>query len=133
MSIPPWTAHVLLACALLQIFLMGNVGLQRRRSGIHAPAMTGDAGLERAVRIQMNTLEQFGIFLPALLVAGAYANDGLTGALGGVWLLGRVLYAIGYQQSAARRSLGFLIASVATIVLWLVAARELLRVWMAVA
>lgn len=132
MTIPPWTAHVLLACALLQMFLMVNVGLQRRRSGIHAPAMTGDGGLERAIRIQMNTLEQFGIFLPALLVAGAYANDVLTGALGGIWLLGRVLYAVGYQHSPARRSLGFMIASVATVILWLAAARELLRIWMAV-
>lgn len=132
MTMPPWTAQVLLLCALLQMFLMINVGVQRGRSGINAPAMTGDDRLERAVRIQMNTLEQFGIFLPALLVAGAYSSDVLCGVLGGLWLIGRVLYAVGYQHSPARRSLGFLISSLATVVLMLAAAREMLRIWMAV-
>ncbi len=133
MSIPGWTAHVLLGSALLQMLLMVNVGLQRRRSGIDAPAMTGDGGLERAVRIQMNTLEQFGIFLPALLVASAYGSDAFPAALGAIWLVGRVLYAVGYQHSPARRGFGFTVSALATVLLWLFGIRELARIWMAVA
>lgn len=131
MNIPPWTAQILLLCALLQILLVFNVGRQRSRSGIQAPAMSGDAALERAVRTHMNTLEQFGIFLPTLLVAAAYAGDAISASLGAIWIAGRVIYAIGYQQAASRRGLGFAISALALVCLWLAAAREFLRLWLA--
>ena len=52
-----WTATVTLL-ALLAYFWMGlQVGRARGKSGISPPAMTGDPLLERAVRVQMNTLE----------------------------------------------------------------------------
>ena len=41
-------------------------------TGIQPPAMTGDPELERALRVQGNTVEQFVIFLPALWLATLY-------------------------------------------------------------
>lgn len=115
----PYTALILLLSVALQLWLMIRVGGWRRRSGIDAPAMTGDPNLERAIRAQMNTLEQLGLFLPALLVAAAYWSDVWAGLLGAAWLLGRVLYAIGYQRDPKQRGIGFTISFLATAALWL--------------
>lgn len=113
MTAYPLTAIVLLLIVALQIWLMFRVARQRGVSGIKAPAMTGDAGLERAVRVHMNTVEQLAIFLPALAVCGAYSGDRMTAAIGLAWVVGRIWYAIGYQQAADKRSNGFLVTFLA--------------------
>ena len=113
MTAYPLTAIVLLLIVALQIWLMFRVARQRGLSGIEAPAMTGNADLERAVRVHMNTVEQLAIFLPALAVCGAYAGDRVTAAIGLTWVVGRIWYAIGYQQAAAKRSNGFLVTFLA--------------------
>lgn len=107
MSAYPLTLLVLLLIVVLQIWLMFRVAQWRGRSGIKAPAMTGDAALERAIRVHMNTLEQLGMFLPALAVCAAYSSDRVTAVIGLAWVIGRVWYAIGYQQAAAKREKGF--------------------------
>ena len=49
-------------------------------------------------------------------------------AIGGViWLVGRVMYAIGYYRDAAKRSAGFLVSTVAAVALVLGAVFGLLR------
>src|SRR4051812_10085616 len=58
-----WTALVTIL-ALLVYFAMGlQVGRARGKCGIEPPAMTGDALLERANRVQINTLEWLPLFL----------------------------------------------------------------------
>ena len=64
----------------------GLCGKARAQSGIKAPAVTGDENFERAYRVQMNTLEQMAIALPAMWVCGLYFNTTLAAGLGLVFL-----------------------------------------------
>ena len=106
--------------ALLVYFWMGlQVAGARRASGISAPAMTGDPKLERTVRAHENTLEWLPIFLVSLWLFALYWNDMVATALGLVWIVGRILYALGYAEDASKRSTGFLIQMVAASVLLL--------------
>ncbi len=112
-----WTAVVSIL-ALLVYFWMGiQVAGARRKSGIDAPTMVGHPILERAVRVQMNTLEWLPIFLTALWLFALYWNEMVAAALGVVWILGRVVYSTGYMADPAKRSAGFLIQSLSTAVL----------------
>lgn len=122
MSAYPLTLSILLLITAVQIWMMFRVAQWRGRSGIKAPAMSGDPSLERAIRVHMNTLEQLGMFLPALLVCAAYFGDPLTAAVGLVWVIGRIAYAIGYQKAAAKREWGFGITALALAAAWVLGA-----------
>jgi glutathione S-transferase len=112
-----WTAVVSLL-ALLVYFWMGlNVGRARGKTGIAAPAMTGDPTLERAVRVHYNTLEWLPIFLVSLWLFAIYWNELVAAALGVVWIVGRVVYSTGYMADPSKRSTGFLIQMVSVAVL----------------
>jgi glutathione S-transferase len=86
--------------------------------GIHRIATPGTAGppdFERALRIQMNTLEQFVPFVIAMWLCALYLQP-LVAALGGaIWLVGRLLYVSAYTADPDRRSLPFAISTLATI------------------
>ncbi len=104
--------------ALLTYFWMSlQVGRARSASGIHAPAMTGDPRLERAVRVHYNTLEWLPIFLGSMWLFAIYWNDLVAAGLGLVWIVGRVIYALGYMADPGKRELGFMIQALATAVL----------------
>jgi len=104
--------------ALLTYFWMGlQVAGARRKSGIAAPAMTGDPVLERTIRAHYNTLEWLPIFLPSLWLFAIYWNDLVAAALGLVWIVGRILYQRGYVADPGKRELGFLIQAIAAAVL----------------
>ena len=112
-----WTALVTLL-ALLVYFWMGlNVGRARGKSGIAAPAMTGDPNLERAVRVHYNTLEWLPLFLVSLWLFAIYWNELVAAALGVVWIIGRLVYSTGYMADPGKRSTGFLIQMSAVAVL----------------
>jgi len=91
-----------------------RVVFARKASGVAAPAMTGDPALERHLRIQANTLEWLPIFLPCLWLFAIYWDDRVAAALGVVWILGRIVYALGYAAAADKRELGFIIQGLAT-------------------
>jgi uncharacterized membrane protein YecN with MAPEG domain len=114
-----WTALVTLLSLLAYFWMAMQVGRARGTSGIKAPAMTGDPVLERAVRVQSNTLEWLPIFLPSLWLFALYWNELVAAALGLVWIIGRLLYATGYMADPAKRSTGFFIQFLATAVLLL--------------
>lgn len=104
--------------ALLTYAGMGiGVGRARTKSGVHAPAMTGDPLLERAIRVQSNTLEWLPIFLASLWLFAFYWSDLVAAALGLVWIVGRVLYWRGYMADPAKREAGFLVQTLASAVL----------------
>jgi len=114
-------AAVTMAAILFYFWTIYNVGLARRASGISAPAMTGHDQLDRAVRVQTNTLEWMPIFLPllwlfAVFIPHPYGAFGAS-ALGVVWILGRYLYMTGYMTDPANRSTGFMIQAMACVVL----------------
>jgi uncharacterized membrane protein YecN with MAPEG domain len=104
--------------ALLTYAGMGvGVGRARAKCGIHAPAMAGDPLLERAIRVQSNTLEWLPIFLVSLWLFALYWSDLVAAAVGVVWILGRLLYWRGYIADPARREAGFLVQALASAVL----------------
>jgi glutathione S-transferase len=109
---------VVTVLALLVYFGMGlQVARARTRSGIKAPAMTGDDVLERSIRVHYNTLEWLPIFLVSLWLFALYWSDLVATLVGLVWIVGRLLYARGYIQDPAKRELGFFIQSGACAVL----------------
>lgn len=115
----PHSLVAIVTCvALLVYFWMGlRVAGARSRSGIHAPQMTGDPILERHIRVQANTLEWLPIFLPTLWLFAFYWPEWIAAAVGVVWIVGRIVYALGYVADPKRREAGFFIQSLACAVL----------------
>ncbi|HEX2818434.1 MAG TPA: MAPEG family protein [Phenylobacterium sp.] len=112
-----WVALVTLLSLLTYFWMSIRVPVARNKAGIQAPAMTGDPLLERTIRAHYNTLEWLPIYLVSLWLFAIYWNDTVAAAMGVVWIVGRIAYAIGYAADAAKRGPGFLIQSVATAVL----------------
>lgn len=126
--------------ALLFYFWTGlNVGRMRGKHNIHAPAMTGNPEFERAVRVQMNTLEWLVIFLPFLWLATSYFSPVMSMAwlawlppiFGLVWIVGRFLYMTGYMAAPDKRSMGFGIAGFAVIGLLIMTIVGIVMQWSA--
>ncbi|MCB1609396.1 MAG: MAPEG family protein [Xanthomonadales bacterium] len=109
MNAYPITSLVLAAIVLMQFWFAFQVGRERTRSKIKAPAMVGDNRLECALRVQGNTVEQFVMFLPALLIAMPLLGDIYSAVLALLWMVGRVLFAQGYMRDPSARGTGFII------------------------
>src|ERR1700756_2530838 len=101
------TALVTLLAILFYLFTCINVSRSRTSTGVKVPAMSGHPDFERAFRIQANTLEWMPIFLPSLWLFANYISDTIAAAIGAVWIIGRVVYFIGYSKEAAKRGPGF--------------------------
>lgn len=110
-----YTALVVFLTVLLQIWILARVGRARARFGVPAPATTGHPDFERHLRVQANTVESLLMFLPALGLCAIYLGDNWAAAGGALWLVGRVLYALGYSREAKQRETGFLISAVAIV------------------
>ena len=117
MSPHSWVAIVTIAAVLVYVWMGLRVAGARRKSGVAAPAMTGDPILERHLRVQANPLEWLPVFLVGLWLFALYWNDLVAAALGVVWIVGRVLYALGYVADPAKRELGFVVQALAAAVL----------------
>lgn len=109
---------------ILTTLLLGalalNVGRQRIVHKVLPPRTEGPEPFMRAFRAQANTTEQTLIFLPALWVFALFVHAQWAGVLGLVWLVARVVYAIGYQLPAQRwplRGFGFTVSIVVSSVL----------------
>jgi glutathione S-transferase len=100
------------------MFTCINVSRARTKTGVKVPAMSGHPDFERAFRIQANTLEWMPVFLPALWLFAIYIGDAIAAGIGAVWIIGRIVYFIGYSQAAAKRGPGFAIQGIAAIALW---------------
>jgi uncharacterized membrane protein YecN with MAPEG domain len=110
-------AIVTLLALLLFIYSFLAVGMARKKYGVAAPATTGHAAFEVVYRVQMNTLEQLVLFLPALWLFSEYVSPLWAGLLGLVWLVGRVLYSVSYVQAPKSRGPGFMISFMTALVL----------------
>jgi uncharacterized MAPEG superfamily protein len=120
--------------AILVVFWTGlRVGGMRSKHSIQAPAVTGHPEFERAYRVQMNTMEQFVIFLPLLWIAATFFHmlPLLVGALGLVWIVGRIVYALAYMADPAKRGMGFMIAGLASLGLLILAIVGLVQSFLA--
>jgi glutathione S-transferase len=122
------TALITVIALLVYIWMGVRVAGARRKCGIDAPAMTGDPVLERTIRAQLNTLEWLPPFLAGLWLFSIYWNDRLAAVLGVIWIIGRVIYALGYSAGGSKRAPGFLIQALVTLVLLIGAAVGAIRV-----
>ena len=113
-----YTALVTLLAVLFYFYTSTRVARARYKYGVKLPAISGNEDFERIFRVQMNTLEWLPIFLPSLWLFSVYISDAIAAAIGLVWIIGRIVYAIGYSKEAIKRRPGFLIQAFATIVLW---------------
>ena len=127
------SAAVTILAALILVYAMMLVGGTRQRVKIMAPAMGGHPDLERALRVQGNTVEQVVIFLPLLWVATLYFHGWIPALLGLIWCLGRVIYAVGYMKDANKRGPGFGISALASLALLILSIWGVAVSWMAAA
>jgi hypothetical protein len=59
----------------------------------------------------LNTLEWLPIFLPSMWLFAIYWNSTVAACLGLVWIIGRIVYFLGYVSEAGHRFPGFFIQS----------------------
>jgi glutathione S-transferase len=125
------TAIVTILAILLYFYMGLRVGQARTKYNVPAPTMTGDPAFERAMRIQVNTLEHLPIFLPLLWLATIYFTmwGWLPAAFGLVWVVGRYLYMVGYSAAADKRSTGFLISGIAVLALLIMSVWGIVVAW----
>jgi len=128
------SAFSTLLAVLIVIYTFAQAGRLRHKHGIEAPATTGHPQFERALRVQMNTVEQFVIFFPVLWLASIYFHyfAWLPAILGVIWCVGRILYSIAYIADPKRRGIGFNISFAASMVLLVLAALGIVNTWIAV-
>ena len=112
-------AIVSLVSLLVYLWTSIKVGQARAKYKIEAPAIEGNPDFERVFRVQQNTLEQIVLFLPTLWLFHMVVGGIWGGIIGAVWPVGRVIYALGYYKAAAKRSLGFTLTIMPTIILLL--------------
>ncbi len=107
-----------LAALLVYVGVVVNVGRARGKYKIEAPAVTGNPDFERAYRVQMNTVEQLVAFVPALWLYAVFLSATWAAAVGAIWVVGRIVYAISYYRAAEKRGPGFVLTFVPFAVLW---------------
>ncbi len=133
-ELPGLLSAVVTILALLVFFYMGTrVAAARGKHGIKAPATTGHPEMDRAVRVHMNTLEQLIVFLPLLWLATVYFHwaGWLPAVIGGVWIIGRLMYMQAYMADPDKRGLGFGITALAHVVLLIMAVAGIIADWSA--
>jgi len=85
-----WVAIVIIV-ALFEFFGFGiAVARARGRYQCPAPATSGHEMFERYYRVQMNTLEQLVIFIPAIVLFAWVLDPHWAAAAGAVWIIGRL-------------------------------------------
>ena len=102
-----WVELITILALLQAAFFAARVGKARGDYGIKAPAVTGHEMFERYYRVQMNTLEQLVLFLPALWLGAMHVDPRLAAAIGSIYLVGRAVYYRAYIADPAKRSFGF--------------------------
>lgn len=80
-----------------------------------APAVTGSERFERALRVQLNTLEQMVITIPAMWICGMHFSTKVAILLGAAFVVGRALYSITYMRDPSTRTVGFMIGFFANV------------------
>jgi glutathione S-transferase len=113
----PLTALATMLALCVYFFCIIKVGQARAKHGVKAPSVDGPEDFQRVNRVHQNMVEQLVFHLPALWLFAAAWGDFWAGILGLIFVVGRILYAFGYYEAAEKRSRGFGIASLASIIL----------------
>jgi glutathione S-transferase len=124
-----WTAIVTLLIGFFYFYTAFRVGNLRGKHGIKAPATSGHPQFDRAYRVQLNTLEQMGIFLPFLWVAAFYPIPWawLAPLIGLIWLLARIVYLRGYMADPDKRLIGAGLGGLTNLIMFVIAAAGVVR------
>jgi uncharacterized MAPEG superfamily protein len=102
-----YSALVTLLALLVYFWILVRAGAARAKHGVKAPAITGHPEFERALRVQQNTLELLIMFIPSLWIFSLTIQVLVGAALGLIFVIGRIVYAVSYVADPAKRSLGF--------------------------
>jgi glutathione S-transferase len=115
---PHYTAIVTLLAIALYFFLATRVAAAHAKFGVKLPAMSGNPDFERVFRAHENTLEWMPTFLVPLWLCAIYLSDIAAAILGLLWIVGRVVYFIGYSKAVEKRLPGFFIQGTACLLLF---------------
>jgi glutathione S-transferase len=103
--------HMVIGLALVEFLGFAfAVTRARVRYKVVAPAVSGNEIFERYFRVQMNTLEQLVVFIPSIWIFAQYQNPYLAAALGGVFIIGRLVYLVTYVKDPRKRELGYILS-----------------------
>jgi len=101
-------------------FFSMRADLARGKADVKAPAMSGDEAFERKLRVQLNTLEQLIVTIPAMWICASYVNPNIGAGLGFVFFIGRTIYAMAYSKDPTKRAPGMIIGVFANMALLLI-------------
>jgi glutathione S-transferase len=122
-----WVQLVALLAVLQCLVFSFMVGGAREKFKVAAPATTGNEHFERRHRVHMNTIEQLMVWLPSLFIAAQYTSPTRIAAIGAVFLVGRVIYYMGYVKDPKKRSAGFGLTFLSTASLLIYALVDVIR------
>lgn len=111
------TGLVTVLALLVYFWMTMKVGQARGKHEIQAPETQGPDDFMRVMRVHANTVEGLVLFLPSLWLFAAMWGDFLAGVIGVIYPVGRIVYALGYYTEASKRSAGFLIGFISTVIL----------------
>jgi len=98
---------LVMVLAVIEVMVLGIlVSRGRDKYGVPAPATSGHPTWERLNRAHQNSLEQLLVFLPLFLVYCFNAGIQTGLLLGALYLIARIVYAVGYVRDPARRAAG---------------------------
>jgi glutathione S-transferase len=104
---------LVLALAAAELIVFGFlVGRGRVKYGVPAPATSGHPTWERLNRVHLNSLEAFVVFAPLFFLYAIVVGRFTAVALGVVFLIARILYAVGYARAPEKRALGSALTSI---------------------
>jgi len=115
----PYTVIVTSLALLVYIWVTLKVGGARAKFGVKAPSIDGPPDFQRVYRVHQNTVEQIALFIPALWMFAAAWGDTTAALIGIFWPIGRILYAVTYYQAAEKRSAGFGLTFLPSVILLL--------------
>ncbi len=109
-------ALVTLLILIQYMYFTMRVGMARGKE-IKAPAVSGDVMFERKLRVQLNTLEQLMVTLPAMWVCAYFYRPDAAAILGTVFIVARFIYSFTYVKDPSTRTLGFVLGFFANVLL----------------
>lgn len=115
----PLTGIVTIVSLLIYVWMAMQIGKARGQHSVPAPLTDGPEDFLRVLRVHGNTMEGLILFIPAVWLFAVTIGDTWAALVGVAFPIGRLVYARGYYAAADKRSTGFLIGFVSTIILLL--------------